>query len=110
MKKLSLIIFLFLIQTFQTLSDEPKLQEVINGLNSPWSLSFINDNKALVTEKSGNLLLIDFNDQKIKKINHNLKILEDGRGGLSVKRSVAGLFGSSDSFHILGSFEAVPVG
>ena len=33
-----------------------------------------------------------------------------GRGGLSVKRSAGGLFGSSDSFHILGSFEAVPVG
>ena len=82
MKKLTLIIFLFLIQTFQTLSDEPRLQEVINGLNSPWSLSFINDNKVLVTEKSGNLLLIDLNNRKIKKINHNLKILEDGQGGL----------------------------
>lgn len=32
-----------------------------------------------------------------------------GRGGLSVKRSAGGLFGSSDSFHILGSFEAEPV-
>ena len=82
MKKLILIIFLILIQTFQVLSNEPKLQEVISNLNSPWSLSFIKGSKVLVTEKSGNLILIDLNNQKIKKINHNLKILEDGQGGL----------------------------
>jgi quinoprotein glucose dehydrogenase len=82
MKKITLIIFLTLIQTFQALSNEPKLQEVISNLNSPWSLFFINDKEVLVTEKSGNLILIDLNSQKIKKINHNLNILEDGQGGL----------------------------
>ena len=49
-----------------------KLQEIINGLDSPWSLSFINDSKVLITEKSGNLILINLNNQKIKKIKHNL--------------------------------------
>ena len=82
MKKLFLICLLFLIQIFQLFSSEPKLQEVFNGLDSPWSFSFINDNKVLVTEKSGNILSIDFNNQKINKIKHNLKILEDGQGGL----------------------------
>ncbi len=82
MKKITLIIFLTLIQTFQALSNEPKLQKVISNLNSPWSLFFINDKEVLVTEKSGNLILIDLNSQKIKKINHNLNILEDGQGGL----------------------------
>ena len=82
MKKLILIFFLILIQNFQVLSYEPNLKEVISNLNSPWSLSFIKDSKVLVTEKSGNLILIDLNNQKIKKINHNLKILEDGQGGL----------------------------
>jgi len=82
MKKITLIIFLTLIQTFQALSNEPKLQEVISNLNSPWSLFFINDKEVLVTEKSGNLILIDLNSQKIKRINHNLNILEDGQGGL----------------------------
>ena len=82
MNKLILIFFLILIQNFQVLSYEPKLKEVISNLNSPWSLSFIKDSKILVTEKSGNLILIDLNNQKIKKINHNLKILEDGQGGL----------------------------
>ena len=34
----------------------------------------------MVTEKSGNILLIDLNT-KTKKIKHNLQILEDGQGG-----------------------------
>ncbi len=82
MKKIALISYLFLIQPFQALSFEPKLQEVTNGLDKPWSLSFINDHKVLVTEKSGNIILLDFNNKKIKKIKHNLQILEDGQGGL----------------------------
>ena len=81
MKKIVLIIF-FLIQSLQLLSTEPKLQEVFKGLNSPWSISFIDDNKILVTEKSGNLILVDLKKKKIKKLKHNLKILEDGQGGL----------------------------
>ena len=82
MKKINLIIFFFSIQIFNVLSDEPNLKEDINGLNSPWSFSFINENKILVTEKSGNILLIDLNTKKTKKIKHNLQILEDGQGGL----------------------------
>ena len=82
MKKIILITFLFFIQIFNNLSSEPKLQEIIKGLDSPWSLSFLDNNKAIVTEKSGNLILVDFEKQNIKKIKNNLKILEDGQGGL----------------------------
>ena len=82
MKKIIFIIFLFSIQVFQVLSNEPKLQEIVNGLDSPWSFSFISNSKVIITEKSGNLILVDLNNQKIKKINHNLDILEDGQGGL----------------------------
>ena len=79
MRKIILIIFLFLVQIYQLSAFEPKLQKIIDGLDSPWSLSFINDSKVLVSEKSGNLILVDFNNQKIKKIKHNLEILEDGQ-------------------------------
>jgi len=82
MKKIIFIFFFFFVQVFNVLSIEPKLQQVINGLNSPWSLSFIDSNKVLVTEKSGSLILVDLNTQKIKRIKHNLQILEDGQGGL----------------------------
>ena len=82
MKKILFIFFLFLTHTLQALSYEPKLEKIIDGLNSPWSLSFINDNNVLITEKSGNLILADLDNQKISKIKHNLDILEDGQGGL----------------------------
>ena len=82
MKKIILITSLFLIYNSHTLSYEPKLQKIIGDLDSPWSLSFINNNKAIVTEKAGNLILVDLVNKKIKKIKHNLNILEDGQGGL----------------------------
>ena len=82
MKKIIIEFFIFITLPLQVLSNEPKLQSVINGLDSPWSISFVDENKALVTEKSGNLILVDFITKKIKKINHNLNILEDGQGGL----------------------------
>ena len=82
MKKIILIISFFLSQSVYISSNELKLQESIKGLNAPWSLSFIDDNKVLVTEKSGNIILVDLNNKKNKKIKHNLNILEDGQGGL----------------------------
>ena len=82
MKKIFFIVFLFLNQSQNIFSKEFKLQEAINGLNSPWSLSFISNDRVIATEKSGNLILIDFNINEIKKIKHNLNILEDGQGGL----------------------------
>ena len=82
MKNFFLLISCFLIFHFHAFSKEPNIQELIKGLNSPWSLSFINSNLILVTEKPGNILLINLKNKKIKKINHNLNILEDGQGGL----------------------------
>ena len=82
MKKIILIISFFLSQCVHILSNELKLQESVKGLNAPWSLSFIEDNKVLVTEKSGNIILVDLNNKKNKKIKHNLNILVDGQGGL----------------------------
>ena len=79
------IISIFLIYIFQFInlsSNEPKLDELIKGLNSPWSLSFITEKDILVTEKSGDLLKINLINKKIDKFNHNLNILEDGQGGL----------------------------
>jgi aldose sugar dehydrogenase len=82
MKKIVLIFLIYLFQFINLSSNEYKLEELIEGLNSPWSLSFINDNDILVTEKSGNLLKIDLNNKKINNLTHNLSILQDGQGGL----------------------------
>ena len=81
MRKIILIIFFFFIQILNIFSGEPNLKKVISDLDSPWSISFINKDKVLVTEKSGNLILVNLKNKIIKKIKHNLQILEDGQGG-----------------------------
>jgi quinoprotein glucose dehydrogenase len=79
MKKL-LIIFLLL---FTNLSAEDfKLNKIVQGFDSPWSLTFLDSQNILVTEKSGNIKFVNLKKKIIKNISHNLKILEDGQGGL----------------------------
>ncbi len=81
MKKIILSLFIFL--TFSnSYSSEIKLVKVFEGLNKPWSLSFIDENNILVTEKSGNLLILNLKEKTKSIIKHNLSILEDGQGGL----------------------------
>ena len=82
MKIILLIFLIYLVQFLNLSSNELKLEEVIKGLNNPWSLSFMKDEDILITEKSGSLLKINLIDKKIKKLTHNLNILEDGQGGL----------------------------
>ena len=82
MKKISLIFLIYLSQFLNLSSNELKLEEVIKGLNKPWSLSFMTDKDVLITEKSGSLLKINLINKEIKKLTHNLNILEDGQGGL----------------------------
>ena len=67
MKKFLTFILIFFFEFSQIKSKEPKLEEIISGMNSPWSLSFVNKNKVLITEKSGNLLLVNLKDKSLKK-------------------------------------------
>jgi|TARA_B100001093_G_scaffold228843_1_gene219444 aldose sugar dehydrogenase len=79
------IIIFFLICLFcfkNVYANEPKLEEVFKGLDKPWSLSFIDNENIILTEKSGNLLYLNLIDKKVIKLKHNLNILEDGQGGL----------------------------
>ena len=80
MKKL-LISLLFSI-FFTKLSAEIIFTKIIDNLNSPWSLSIVDNDNYLITEKSGNILIFNKFSKKIKKIKHNLDILENGQGGL----------------------------
>ena len=82
MKKITLIVLLFFFQAINIFANEPKLDQIINGFDNPWSLTFLDNDRVLITEKSGNILLVNFNNKKTQKIKHNLNILEDGQGGL----------------------------
>ena len=82
MKKIISFLIIISIQTSNLKAEDFKLNEIFSGFDRPWSLTFKNQNEILITEKSGQILLVNLKDNKIKKINHNLKILEDGQGGL----------------------------
>ena len=82
MKKIFCIAIFIILQTLNLRSEDFKLNQLVSGLNSPWSLTFKNKNEVLITEKSGEILIANLNNNKIKKIKHNLDILEDGQGGL----------------------------
>ena len=82
MKKIILFFIIFTFQIFNLFCKEPRLEEIISGLNGPWSLTFINESRILVTEKTGNILLANVNKKNLSKIDHNLNILVDGQGGL----------------------------
>ena len=79
MKKILIISFLF----FTNLSaNDFKLDRVIKGFGSPWSLTFIDNTNLFITEKAGNIKFVNLKEKTIRDINHNLNVLEDGQGGL----------------------------
>ena len=64
MKKL-LSIFLYY---FTNLSAEDfKLEKIVQGFDSPWSLTFIDEQNLLVTEKPGNIKFINLKEKKNKR-------------------------------------------
>ena len=77
------IIFLLFFFFFSNLhATEIKLEKIVDGLEKPWSLSFIDKEKIIFTEKSGKLYTLNLKDKKISEIKHNLLVLEVGQGGL----------------------------
>mgnify|MGYP000961358870 CR=1 FL=1 len=81
--KRKIFISLFFYFTFFNLhASEIKFEKVIHGLNNPWSLSFIDKEKIIFTEKSGKLYTLNLQNKKISKINHNLNVKDYGQGGL----------------------------
>ena len=78
MKKL--LIFFLLLTT--NLFAEINLVKIKDGLEGPWSLTIVDEGKYLITEKPGNIILFNENNETSKKIEHDLDVLEDGQGGL----------------------------
>ena len=74
--KIYYLIIIFIFNFSITNAQDFKLIKITDGLKSPWSLSFINQNEALITEKSGNIIFIDIQKTELQNIKHNLKILE----------------------------------
>ena len=80
MKKLFIFIFLFISSNIS--ASEIKLEKIVEDLDKPWSLTFIDKDNIIFTEKSGKLFGLNLKDKKIIEIKHNLSVLENGQGGL----------------------------
>ena len=81
MKKI-FIFFIFYFITAHTYASEIKFEKIVSGLNNPWSLSFIDNENIIFTEKSGKLYTLNLTNKKISEINHDLNVKEHGQGGL----------------------------
>ena len=78
-------IFIFLLFYFVSINlyaSEIKFEKIVDGLNKPWSLSFVNEEKIIFTEKSGQLYTFNLKNKKLSEIDHNLNVLDYGQGGL----------------------------
>ena len=76
------IIILFYILLINSVLAYYKLTNLVNNLDSPWSITQVNENIFLINEKGGNIKFFNKSKNSIKNIKHNLKILEHGQGGL----------------------------
>ena len=80
MKKL--IIILFVLGFSNLYASDIKLKKIVDGLKKPWSLSFIDKENVVITERSGKLFTLNLLDKIISEIKHNLSVLESYQGGL----------------------------
>ena len=80
MKKLFIFLFFFAFSNLYAL--EIKLEKIVDDMDKPWSLSFIDQENIIFTEKSGKLYTLNLKAEKISEIKHNLSVLEVGQGGL----------------------------
>ena len=80
--KIYYLVIIFIFNFSIAIAEDFKLIKITDELKSPWSLSFINQNEALITEKSGNIIHINIQKIELQNIRHNLKVLDHGQGGL----------------------------
>ena len=71
-------IILFLGKNVLSLDNQYKLKILKSNLSSPWSISFVNKNEILISEKTGKIKLFNLTNSNINEINHNLNFVEDG--------------------------------
>ena len=81
---INFIIFLLFSKNVLSLDSKYNLKILKSNLSSPWSLTFINNNQVLISEKTGKIKILDIQNNIISEINHNLNVIRDknSQGGL----------------------------
>ena len=81
--KFIIIFCVYLFSSSQAISDENiNLTQISEGLYEPWGMSFIDDDNLLITEKTGDIVLLDMKDGSKRRIEHELEFYYYGQGGL----------------------------
>ncbi len=76
------ILFSFLLIYPNSYAFDVKFEKIYDGLNKPWSLSFIDNDNVILTEKSGKLFTLNLKNKQLKGIEHDLPLINVGQGGL----------------------------
>lgn len=90
MKKIFLLFFCFLfVNNIFAKEERYKYEKILFLPGIPWGMTFIEKNRLLITNKDGNIFLYNVYNKDLKKLEHNLKIMNKGQGGLlDIKISV----------------------
>ena len=80
MKKI-ILVFFFLIKPSLIFAENYNLKELVS-LKSPWGSTFINNEELIITEKGGNIKIVNVVNNNLIEIDHNLNFREHGQGGL----------------------------
>ncbi|MFN8845515.1 MAG: PQQ-dependent sugar dehydrogenase [Bdellovibrionales bacterium] len=59
-----------------------KFEKVVEGLVLPWGMAFLNENEILITEKLGEIKVIDVKTKKVILVKGKLESKDHGQGGL----------------------------
>ena len=63
-------------------AEELKFTKIVDGLEHPWGMSFIDQDNLLITERGGRLIRLHLPSKQSFPISHTLKVLVAGQGGL----------------------------
>ena len=76
-KKFIFLFFNFLF--FLSIAKSATLQQTPIILDAPWGMAWVDDSQLLITQKSGEIYLVDTNNYSQKKINHSIPAVQYGQ-------------------------------
>lgn len=68
--------------TFKSEGMELKAEKIIDGLGVPWGMTFLSENKLLITERSGSVSLFNIETSNKVLLENTPKVMHDGQGGM----------------------------
>ena len=74
-------LFTFCLLFFSAHTHSITLEKTPVSLNNPWGMSWADD-QLLITQKSGEIFLVNTNDYTKIKIDHKIPFVQHGQGGL----------------------------